>query len=124
MVVPRFVTPRHREQCDVAPLKKICIEISKKLLTENNRVAIWPVALLLGQCDRIGKTQKMADKRTVSEMRKDFNTILSVMKTDGGRLTAAGVAFVEQGLKDKIPKKTLANLLDITPSAVTYRAHR
>jgi hypothetical protein len=64
-----------------------------------------------------------ASIRQVLKEHRDFRTMRSVMKTDGGRLKAAGRAFVEQALRDGIPQATIARLLEITPSAVSYRAN-
>ena len=47
----------------------------------------------------------------------------SLAKTNAGRLTPAGRALVDQGLKAGMARITIAKLLRITPSAVTYHAN-
>jgi hypothetical protein len=46
----------------------------------------------------------------------------SLMKKDGGRLTDAGKAVIQQGLAKGISQSKLAKLLEITPAAVSYHA--
>jgi hypothetical protein len=60
--------------------------------------------------------------RNLIVMNRKLQIFRSLIKTEGGHLTPAGKAILQQGLGAGMQKSRIAHLLEISPAAVTYRA--
>lgn len=58
--------------------------------------------------------------REVIAMIKREKVLLSLLKTDTGRLTPAGKAAITEGLNKGMKKAEIAAALKVAPSAITY----
>ena len=60
--------------------------------------------------------------RQLIRMNRKQRMLAALFKTDGGHLTPAGKAIIQQGIEMGIAQSKIAGLLDITPAAVSYHA--
>lgn len=62
--------------------------------------------------------------REVYVMSRTLTKLNSILKSDGGRLTAAGVAVLQEAKRQGMSNAEIARLLKITPAAVSYQLAR
>ena len=62
-------------------------------------------------------------RRATREMNKvitKLNRLQKLYKTDGGHLTDAAKAIIQEGLNNGMTKREIADLLEVNPSAISY----
>jgi hypothetical protein len=52
----------------------------------------------------------------------EYRDLLSILKTDGDHLTAAAKEVIKVGLDRGWSKKRIAEVLHVTPAAITYHS--
>ncbi len=69
----------------------------------------------------------MFDERNFRRAAKDTMRMMQTLrkfrrlyKTDGGRLTDAAKAAIQEGLRNGMSKTEIADLLSVSPSAISY----
>ena len=58
--------------------------------------------------------------KDIVAMRRTLQKFRSLFKTDGGHLTPAAKAVIEEGIRAGMKKSEIASLLDVTPAAISY----
>jgi hypothetical protein len=83
--------------------------------------------LYIDRCDRSEIMRcGMLNRRTIAHVKnvvEDLELFLQLLKTDGGHLTEAGKAVIREGLARGVRNKELAELLSVSPAAVTRYSH-
>ncbi|MBV8135662.1 MAG: hypothetical protein JO121_08500 [Deltaproteobacteria bacterium] len=59
--------------------------------------------------------------RIHEEMEDTLRQLSGLLKTDGGHLTPAGIAVMNEGLNRGMSQSQVARLLSVSPAAISYR---
>jgi DNA-binding NarL/FixJ family response regulator len=52
-----------------------------------------------------------------------FNDVMSVLKTPGGRLTSAGIEFIQTALRFGLSQADIARRLEVSAATVSHHAN-